>query len=67
MGSGRCQTYSGPWIDVDDGLYTAGVFRIHEFQIGRRSAFLAIRGDWTFTDDEATQQITKVIGAVRSF
>ena len=65
--SGRCQTYTGPWIDINDGLYAAGLFRIHEFKIGRRSAVLAIRGSWQFTDDEAIKQIATVISRVRGF
>jgi predicted metalloprotease with PDZ domain len=63
----RCQTYSGPWIDVVHGLYAAGDYRIHRFQIGRRPAVLAVRGAWTFTDDEAIRQLQKVVGMVRDF
>lgn len=65
--SGRCQSHTGSWIDIDDGLYTAGDFRIQKFKIGRRPAILAIRGTWSFTDEEAIQQIEAVIGTVRSF
>jgi predicted metalloprotease with PDZ domain len=63
----RCQTYSGPSIDIVRGLYAAGDFRIRRFQIGRRAAVLAVRGTWTFTDDEAVAQIQKVVGIVRAF
>jgi predicted metalloprotease with PDZ domain len=63
----RCQTYTGPWTGVDDGLYAAGDYRIHKFQIGRRSAVLAVRGAWTFTDDEAIADIQKTVGTVRDF
>ncbi len=63
----RCQTYTGSWIDVDHGLYAAGDFRIHHFQIGRRPAVLAVRGAWMFTDDEAIVQVQKVVGMVRNF
>jgi hypothetical protein len=45
FGTSSCQTYSGSWIDVQHGLYTAGQFRVHHFQIGARPAVLAIRGE----------------------
>jgi predicted metalloprotease with PDZ domain len=63
----RCQSYTGTRLEVNDGLYAAGDFRIHHFQIGRRPAVLAIRGAWTFTDGEAIIQIQKVVGLVREF
>jgi predicted metalloprotease with PDZ domain len=64
---GRCQTYAGPPSDVDHGLYAAGDFRIHRFAIGQRPAVLAVRGTWTFTDDEAIRQIQRGVGIVRDF
>lgn len=63
----RCQTYSGPWIDVEQGLYAAGDYRIHRFPIGGRPAVLAVRGAWKFSDNEAIEQIRKTVGIVREF
>ena len=63
----RCQSSTVPWRSVEGGLYAAGDFRIHRFQIGSRPAVLAIRGDWTFTDEEAITRIGKVVGMVREF
>jgi predicted metalloprotease with PDZ domain len=63
----RCQTYTGPWKNVEQGLYSGGDYRIHPFQIGNQQAVLAVRGDWTFTDDDAAAQIAKVVGMVRDF
>lgn len=65
--SGRCQSNTGRWIDINDGLYAAGMFRVHPFKIGRRAAVLAIRGNWPFTDDEAVAKIARVMGTVRDF
>jgi predicted metalloprotease with PDZ domain len=65
--AGRCQSYTGTGQEIKDGLYAAGDYRIHHFQIGRRPAVLAIRGAWTFTDDDAISQIQKVVGLVRDF
>jgi predicted metalloprotease with PDZ domain len=67
FGTRSCQTYSGSWMNVLHGLYTAGQFRLHHFQIGARPAVLAIRGDWSFTDEQAIGNIQKVVGAVRDF
>jgi predicted metalloprotease with PDZ domain len=66
-GAHRCQTHKGPWIEVVRALFTAGDFRIHHFQIGRRPAVLAVRGQWTFTDQEAIDTIRKIVSGVREF
>jgi predicted metalloprotease with PDZ domain len=63
----RCQTYSGCWREVNDGLYAAGDFRIRHFEINGQSAVLAVRGDWTFTDEEAITKIQRVVRLVRTF
>jgi predicted metalloprotease with PDZ domain len=63
----RCQSYSGAWRDVQHALFAAGQFRIHHFQIGTKPAVLAIRGEWTFTDEEVIGDIDKVVAAVRDF
>jgi predicted metalloprotease with PDZ domain len=63
----RCQTYTGSWRDVDEGLYAAGDFRVHRFQINGSPAFLAVRGVWTFSDDDAVKDVQKVVGMVRTF
>lgn len=63
----RCQSFSGPLSQVRDALFAAGVFRVHHFQIGKRPAILAIRGQWTFTDKEAMTTIQQTIGLDRDF
>ena len=65
--AGRCQSYSGPWIAVEDALFTAGDFRIRHFQIGAQPALLLVRGQWSFTDDDAVAAIQKAVGIVRDF
>lgn len=64
---GRCQSYSGSWSTVQRALFTAGEFRIHHFRIGAQPAVLAIRDQWTFSDEEAITQIQKAVGVVRDF
>jgi predicted metalloprotease with PDZ domain len=63
----RCQSYSGPLHLVAEALFTAGDFRVHHFQIEKRPAILAIRGEWTFTDEQAVAGIQKAVGIVREF
>ena len=63
----RCQTYSGPWTGVNQALFAAGDFRLHPFQIGRKPGILAVRGAWSFPDDEAAEKIGKTISLVRDF
>lgn len=48
-------------------MFAAGDFRIHRFQINRRPVVLAVRGKWTFSDQQAAASIKKVIGIVRDF
>lgn len=62
-----CQSFVGAWEDVARSLFAAGDFRIRHFQIGRRAAVLAIRGQWTFTDEQAIGKIQQTVGLVRDF
>ena len=63
----RCQTYSGPWTSVNQALFAAGDFRLHPFQIGPEPGMMAVRGTWTFSDDQAAEEIGKTIRLVRNF
>ena len=65
--AGRCQTHTGPWQSIHDGLYAAGDFRLVPFQILGKPATLAVRGEWSFTDEEAAKQIQTIVGLVRNF
>jgi predicted metalloprotease with PDZ domain len=65
--SERCQTHTGPWQSINEGLYAAGDFRLVPFQILGQPAMLAIRGNWTFTDEHAVKQIKAIVGVVRNF
>lgn len=63
----RCQSRTGPWADINHALFAAGDFRLHPFKIGRRSGVLAVRGAWTFSDEQAADQIGNTIQIVRRF
>lgn len=63
----RCQSVMGPWRDVSQGLYAAGDYRIDRFEINGKPAVLAVRGTWSFTDQQAIASLQEVIGGVRAF
>jgi predicted metalloprotease with PDZ domain len=63
----RCQVTTVPADDIVHALFAAGDFRLRPFSIGRRPAILAVRGTWTFSDEDAIRQIQKTIGVVRDF
>jgi predicted metalloprotease with PDZ domain len=63
----RCQIATVPAVEIVEALFASGDFRLHRFLIGRRPAVLAIRGTWTFSDDDAISQIQKTVGVVRHF
>ncbi|MGB2625465.1 MAG: hypothetical protein WAK20_01640 [Candidatus Acidiferrum sp.] len=63
----RCQAFTGFWYHVEDALFAAGDFRLHQLKVHNRPVVVAIRGKWSFTDDEATSQIQKIIGVEREF
>lgn len=63
----RCQSRTGPWVDINRAVFAAGDFRLHPFKIGRRSGVLAVRGTWTFSDEQVADQIGNTIRLVREF
>jgi predicted metalloprotease with PDZ domain len=63
----RCQVATASASEIVRALFAAGDFRLRQFSIGRRAAVLAIRGTWTFSDDDAISQIQKTVGIVRDF
>jgi predicted metalloprotease with PDZ domain len=63
----RGQSYSGTWSAVQHALFAAGAFRIRHFRIDTQPAALAIRDQWTFSDEEVIADIQKAVGAVRDF
>jgi predicted metalloprotease with PDZ domain len=63
----RCPVATVSAVEIVNALFAAGDFRLHQFSIGRRPSILAIRGTWTFSDDDAIGQIQKTVGVVREF
>ena len=64
----RCQSVTGLRdLALDDALFAGGDFRLHTFKVGERDVDLAIRGSWSFTDEEAEEQLKKPIALARAF
>lgn len=62
-----CQTFTGPWHKVKNALFAGGDFRIYSAKVADEDLVVAIRGEWPFRDEEAVDQIQKIIGAERTF
>lgn len=67
FGLDRCQSFTGLWHEVNDALFAGGEFRIHRVTTEHQALVVAIRGEWSFTDEEAVTQIQKIIRAERDF
>lgn len=63
----RCQSFTGLRDGMDGALFAGGDFRLHSFKVGQRDVELAIRGTWSFTDEEAENQLRKPIQLARAF
>jgi predicted metalloprotease with PDZ domain len=63
----RCQSFTGLWHQVNDALFAGGDFRIYRVTVEGRPVVVAIRGQWSFTDEEAGTQIQKIIAVEREF
>jgi len=62
----RCQSFRGAWHDVQDALFAGGDFRIRRIAVAGKPLIVAIRGKWSFTDDEWIGQVQKIIGMERT-
>jgi len=63
----RCQSFTGLRDGMDGALFAGGDFRLHTFKVGQRDVELAIRGTWSFSDEEAENQLRKPIQLARAF
>lgn len=63
----RQQHFRGVWDRVQNAVFVAGDFRIHEQQMGRERLVLAIRGSWRVSDNEAEKKLTEIFAIERAF
>jgi predicted metalloprotease with PDZ domain len=63
----RCQSFTGLWNKVENALYAAGDFREHHGAVAGQLVVVAIRGKWSFTDEEFVEQIERIFIVEREF
>jgi predicted metalloprotease with PDZ domain len=63
----RCQEFTGLWDKVENALFAAGDFRVHRSAVEGQPLVVAIRGKWSFTDEEFVAQISRIVKAEREF
>ncbi|HEX3095389.1 MAG TPA: hypothetical protein VHW72_22310 [Candidatus Angelobacter sp.] len=63
----RCQSFHGNWADAQNYLFVGGDYRIYRTTIAGNAVDFAVRGKWSFTDDEWTSQVRKIIEYERTF
>lgn len=63
----RCQSFTGLWDKVENALFAAGDFRVHRGAVSGQPVVVAIRGKWSFTDEDFVEQIERILKAEREF
>lgn len=63
----RCQSFHGIWHDALNSLFVGGDYRIYRSSIAGNALIFAIRGKWSFTDDEWIGKAGKIIEFERTF
>jgi len=63
----RCQTFHGTLDEALNALIVGGDYRIFRTTVTGNAVNFAIRGKWSFTDDEWTTQVRKIIEYERGF
>lgn len=63
----HCQLFHGSWHDALNSLFVGGDYRIYHKTIAGNPLIFAIRGKWSFTDDEWTGKVGKIIEFERTF
>jgi predicted metalloprotease with PDZ domain len=63
----RCQSFHGSWHDALNSLFVGGDYRIYHSMVAGNAVNFAIRGQWSFTDEEWTGRVSKIIEFQRTF
>jgi predicted metalloprotease with PDZ domain len=63
----RCQSFHGRWHEAMNSLFVGGDYRVYHTKISGNALNFAIRGKWSFTDDEWVSQVRKIIEFERTF
>jgi predicted metalloprotease with PDZ domain len=63
----RCQTFKGNWTDALNSLFVGGDYRIYRGALNGNAIIFAIRGKWSFSDNEWTGRIAGIVEFQRTF
>lgn len=63
----RCQLFHGSWSDAQNYLFVGGDYRTYRTTVSGNAVDFAVRGKWSFTDDEWTSQVRRIIEYERAF
>jgi predicted metalloprotease with PDZ domain len=63
----RCQSFHGSWRDARNFLFVGGDYRTYHTTVSGNAVNFAIRGKWSFTDDEWISHVRKIIEYERDF
>jgi predicted metalloprotease with PDZ domain len=63
----RCQSFHGMWSEAVNSLFVGGDYRIYYTKVSGNALNFAIRGKWTFTDDEWVTQVRRIVEFERTF
>jgi predicted metalloprotease with PDZ domain len=62
-----CQQFHGMWYKVGTALFVGGDYRIYHSSVAGKPLNLAVRGKWSFTDEEWISRVQEIIAAERTF
>jgi len=57
----RCQSFHGTWSQAVNSLFVGGDYRIYRTTISGNTLDFAIRGEWSFTDDDWVSRVRKIM------
>jgi predicted metalloprotease with PDZ domain len=63
----RCQAFHGTWEKAANSLFVGGDYRVYHTMISGNALDFAIRGKWSFADDDWVSQVRKIIEFERTF
>jgi predicted metalloprotease with PDZ domain len=63
----RCQIFHGNWHDALNSLFVGGDYRIYHSAVAGNAVNFAIRGKWSFTDEQWSSKVLKIVETERTF
>jgi len=63
----RCQSFHGLWTYALNSLFVGGDYRIRRTGTSGHALIFAIRGQWSFTDDQWITDVTRIVEFERRF